>query len=390
MAKKPHKFAWNGVDIDTALSASDLASICAQAAIESTGDLWKGKQRIDKTDEGDGWIVYVIKNALITWSKLLSFSVDIEAGESRRRLGTTIHTYTTTQPTVGGFIPVAATTMVAHHTYMQFAHKVANTVRAADPSARIVIREGVEVPGALTALPSFEAAPVTVPATAPSTVPSGEPRAEPTPTGEAIFVEPTAAPAPVLQAPPPPPPPPPTARHLPALPPIPVVPSAPRTPWAPPVSALAPAPPAPPTVKTVKTVNTPAVSIREIDDSTRKVPRRQPASGGWELVSPDGAILKFENRILVGRDPESIDGGAAQLFTVPDSERLVSKTHAMFSLVGGQPHVTDLHSANGSFVLAPDGNETQCEPDVPTLLRDGWEVELGAYPVGVRTSGGNR
>lgn len=340
MGRTPHKFAWNGVDIDTVLSTIDLAAICSQAAMESTGDLWNGKQRIEKIEDGDGWTLFVVKNAILAWQKFMTFSVDITPLEGRTKLSTTIHTYTTTQQTVLAFIPVSPKKMVAHHTYMQFVHKVANTVRAADASARIAIREGLQIPGALPVVGSGPTpAPVAAPGIAPTVAVNNAAETVPPP-------PPPATSPPLL---PPPPPPPPVASS----------------------AAVAGSP----------AITTPAEDV--IDDATRRVPRRARAAGIWELERPDGGSIPLDAAVLIGRDPAS-DDPTMRLTAVPDGERLVSKTHAAFDVRDGVVHVTDLHSANGTFLLAPNGDETQCEPDVPTPVRDGWEVELGSYPVIVR------
>lgn len=344
MGRTPHKFAWNGVDIDTALSARDLGEICAKSALESTGDLWNGKQRIEKIEDGDSWTLFVVKNALLAWQKFMTFSVDVTPGDGRTKLSTTIHTYTTTQQTVLAFIPVSPKKMVAHHTYMQFVHKVANTVQAADASARITIREGLEIPGA-TLAPA--AAPHPAQVTAPTTpLATALPTVQDTAAGTAL-------------APPPPP------------------------------SVLLPPPPPP--VSTPSTESSPVITlaVHAIDDSTRKVPRRSRTTGAWELVPPDGVAIPLDAKVLVGRDPAS-DDPTVRLISVSDSERLVSKTHASFEVRNGVVNVTDLHSANGTFLLAPNGDEAQCEPEVPTPVRDGWEVELGSYPIAVKASGSTR
>lgn len=142
MARKPHKYAHNGVSLSTVLSETDLRAICGLAAVESTGDLWNGKQKIEQTGSGAGWTSYLIKDGLLGWSKLLNFSVTVGAENGRTSLETEILTYMTSQPTMYG-IPAGTKKMVAHHTYMQFVHKVANTVREADASATVRISEGV-------------------------------------------------------------------------------------------------------------------------------------------------------------------------------------------------------------------------------------------------------
>jgi len=142
MARKPHRFAANGVELETALSQDDLRAICALAATESTGDLWNGKHKIVETGSGDGWIAYLTKDALIGWSKLMTFTVVMTTSEGRTTLETEIQTYVTTQTTLY-YVPVGPKKMVARHSYLQFVHKLANTVREADASARVSITEGV-------------------------------------------------------------------------------------------------------------------------------------------------------------------------------------------------------------------------------------------------------
>jgi FHA domain len=151
MARKPHKFAHNGVALETSLSEADLRSICSKAAAESTGDLWNGKHKLVETGAGEGFIVYLVKDALLGWSKFMTFAVGLEPAGARTRLETEIQWYTTSQTTAMA-IPVGPKTMVAHHTYMQFVHKVANTVRAADAGAIINVTEGLAI--ALPLLPS--------------------------------------------------------------------------------------------------------------------------------------------------------------------------------------------------------------------------------------------
>lgn len=110
-----HKYADNGVDVDTVLEVADLETICATAAAESTGDLWKGSQRIDLADSGDGWRVYEIRPARLLRQVLLNFAVEVREMNGRRTLTSTIRHYRTTQPTVLAFIPAGPKSMVAHH-----------------------------------------------------------------------------------------------------------------------------------------------------------------------------------------------------------------------------------------------------------------------------------
>ena len=141
MAKK-HKHADNGLAISTALSIGDLRAICAQAAIESTGDLWNGTQKIVEIESGESWAAYVIKGSVTGWNKFMTFTVTFGADSGRSTLMTEIASYSTSQTTLMYFIPVSPKKMRARHTYLQFVNKVANTVRDADGSARIALSEG--------------------------------------------------------------------------------------------------------------------------------------------------------------------------------------------------------------------------------------------------------
>jgi hypothetical protein len=142
MAKKPHKFAGNGLHMVTDLSATELREICALASTESKGDLWKGRQKLEKAESGEDWDTWVIKNAL-NRTKVLVFTVRTvpQSDGQRTVLRADIQWYVTTQQKMM-LIPVGPKTMVAHHTFMQFVNKVANTVQGADPTANITIRSG--------------------------------------------------------------------------------------------------------------------------------------------------------------------------------------------------------------------------------------------------------
>lgn len=352
MAKKPHKLEWNGVDIDTVLSVSDIHAICAQAAIESTGDLWHGKQRITKADDGAGWTIYVIKDALIGWNTLMVFLVTTSVHAERTQVATIIESFTTLQEKAMMVVPLSSKKMVAHHTYMQFAHKLANTVRAADSTARITIREGVQSHAVAPRPVERPAAPT------PPTPPSSP--APPTPPDSAIAAEP--APGGAADAPPPPPPPPPPA---------------PATPTPTPDNA------------------TPAIASRapeqrpiddRVDDSTIRMPGRPGILKPWELVLPDGASIPLDSPIVVGRDPETNDP-ASTVVAVPDSELSVSKTHAVFAVHDGVVNVTDLHSRNGTLGVSPDGAEQQCEPGIPLPIQANWTIELGDFAITLRRQG---
>jgi len=140
MAKKPHKLSKNGLRLQTDLTPAELLEICTLAAVESKGDLWNGRQKIEKTGSGTAGDAYLIKDALVR-SKLLTFTAATSVKEARTTLDIDL-TWFVTKQSKYLMIPVGAKKMVAHHTFMQFVNKVANTVQAADPKASITIRSG--------------------------------------------------------------------------------------------------------------------------------------------------------------------------------------------------------------------------------------------------------
>ena len=114
-----------------------------RSAQECTGDLMHGKHRIASTRSAERQIEFRLNDFLITFKKFMVFHLDFELRGGRTWMSSRIDWYVTTQPTVGGFIPVASKTMIGHNTYMQFVRHLAAQVKAADPQARVTIREGV-------------------------------------------------------------------------------------------------------------------------------------------------------------------------------------------------------------------------------------------------------
>lgn len=336
MAKKPHKFAWNGVDIDTALSASDLMSICTQVAAENIGGLFKTAHRLEEAARDDTAIAYVVKSSLVRAFQFMTFAVETTPAGGRTTFTTSIGTYSTTQYRVLYVIPLGGPEMVAHPTYMKFVRTVANTVAQADPTARIRVREGKRGPEPLPPLVAAQPAPQ------PDLVPADEIPVV------SIAMETIAAPSP----------------SLPLEPDEIVTP----TPTPTPVAPLTAAPPA-------------AVLPSAVDDATTRVPRRVRPQSSWALELPDGRRFTVGSPVFFGRDPVSDGNLSAQLVEVPESSRSVSKTHAVIQSSNGRITVTDLHSANGSVIVADNGHETECAPGVPALLRAGATVELGDYAI---------
>ena len=128
---KPHKFAWNGLDVETTLGFEQLANMAQRAAQESTGDLMHGKHRIVSVRSTERQIEFRINDYLISFKKYMVFHLDFESRGGRTWMSSRIDWYVTTQPNVGGFIPVGFKTMIGHFTYMQFVRNLAEQVKSA-------------------------------------------------------------------------------------------------------------------------------------------------------------------------------------------------------------------------------------------------------------------
>ena len=102
------------------------------------------------------------------------------------------------------------------------------------------------------------------------------------------------------------------------------------------------------------------------------------------LVLPDGTVLPLTNGLIVGRDPQVQEGyGVSERATLHDVERSVSKTHAILGLSEGRVWVIDLNSTNGTVLIAADGTETLCTPEVATPLPSKTDLRFGEYRVSV-------
>jgi FHA domain len=119
------------------------------------------------------------------------------------------------------------------------------------------------------------------------------------------------------------------------------------------------------------------VHVDNDTDATR-VSLRRKAKSQWRLVLPDGQQFEVNGSVLVGRDAGAIPQWPnAQLLSVADPEKSVSKTHAAFEVVDGVLSVIDLGSTNGVVVTTSDGREIELDPRQRIELEPGSDVELG-------------
>jgi hypothetical protein len=104
--------------------------------------------------------------------------------------------------------------------------------------------------------------------------------------------------------------------------------------------------------------------------------------GNPRLEFPDGSVLPLGNGLIVGRDPQHQEGyGVTERARLHDVERSVSKTHAILGISDGRVWVLDLNSTNGTVLIADDGTETLCTPEVATPLPATTAVRFGEYRV---------
>jgi hypothetical protein len=105
------------------------------------------------------------------------------------------------------------------------------------------------------------------------------------------------------------------------------------------------------------------------------------------IVFDTGRRQVIQTSLLIGRSPESNRAlehrGAARtpgeqpVLALADLSRTLSKTHALLEWSGSVLWVTDLHSANGSVLVSPDGERRPLVPGIRGPAAIGWAVECG-------------
>ena len=139
-----------------------------------------------------------------------------------------------------------------------------------------------------------------------------------------------------------------------------------------PLPADAPAPTPPPA---------PGIGADD-DERTVLVPRR--STSPWSLVLPDGEAFPLAADTIVGRRPLTVEG--AELLTIHDPTRTLSKTHARVRIDGASVTVEDLGSTNGLLLLHDDGRHEEIPPHVPVAATE--RMLFGTLEVTLRHGGG--
>jgi hypothetical protein len=106
------------------------------------------------------------------------------------------------------------------------------------------------------------------------------------------------------------------------------------------------------------------------------------------IVFDTGRRQVINTSLLIGRSPESSRAlelrastagktGELPVLALADLSRTLSKTHALLEWSGSVLWVTDLHSANGSVLISPDGERRPLVPGIRGPAAIGWAVECG-------------
>ena len=114
-------------------------------------------------------------------------------------------------------------------------------------------------------------------------------------------------------------------------------------------------------------------------DSTIVVSRRQ----RWVLELGDGTLLDLDaDDIVLGRKPTAVGGSDTLL--IADRTRTLSKSHARLRRDGETWTIEDLHSTNGVFVTANDGQQIELTPGEIVAVTG--ELLIGTLPAVLRVA----
>ena len=100
----------------------------------------------------------------------------------------------------------------------------------------------------------------------------------------------------------------------------------------------------------------------------------------------EGWIALFDTDYVIGREPAmdaDVRAGRARPLVLADSDRTASRVHAAVRLHAGTVWVTDLGSANGTYVVVPGAVHSffgdygpQADDGTPTADRDAAQAEI--------------
>ncbi|HET9128474.1 MAG TPA: FHA domain-containing protein [Propionibacteriaceae bacterium] len=96
------------------------------------------------------------------------------------------------------------------------------------------------------------------------------------------------------------------------------------------------------------------------------------------LVTSTGQVVDLDRPVVIGRAP-TLQGSdpASRLVTVPSPSHDISRTHVRVTPGQNGLEVTDMHSTNGTILVAPDGTAIRLAPGRTAPLPVGGTIDLG-------------
>ena len=95
---------------------------------------------------------------------------------------------------------------------------------------------------------------------------------------------------------------------------------------------------------------------------------------------PDGTLEAIGHEVVLGRAPSvsKVSGGRIpRLITIGLGDPDISRSHVRLALEGDTVVITDLHSRNGTHVVAPGKAPVKLRSGEPTPVLTGTVVDLG-------------
>ena len=220
-----------------------------------------------------------------------------------------------------------------------------------------------------------------------------QPQQPPPPPGrQPSATPPPAPPVPAFQPSATPPPAPPVPAFQPPVVPFPTIfdppPSRQAEPQAPPANPQ-PAPASPPAPSDSETRQTPSPMPDTADDLEMTIVMVRGSAStqtAWRLVDIDGTEFPLHRSNVLGRRPAAARAPeGAQVISLSDRTRVLSRTHVLIEVDQHTLWITDLGSTNGTGVLSglddPSDYGEECLANVRTPLPPGSALSLGGRRV---------
>ncbi len=127
---------------------------------------------------------------------------------------------------------------------------------------------------------------------------------------------------------------------------------------------------------------TPSSVVRTLDALPPQAPATAPQAVRCTVVFSTGEEAIVDQPLIVGRSPKPQAHEVADALPLHDVSMTLSKRHARLEPTHSGINVTDLGSANGTWVVTADGRTLPLTPGVPHQAVPGDRIELGTIVVG--------